>query len=432
MDAWTLGQLLVRFLLIPESFLSVFFALILVGTYYWGYRQIVQVRFSLQELVDQAELEYSKLTGLYNPFEYAKVLLKPLEETEYVVHSVPNWLVSIGILATFLGLGVALKEAADLVQGSGGVDVGKLNGVLSLIAFKFQTSVWGLTLSLLFQRLGLTAYVSFRQEAEKVLLEKLYRMKESGLEDKLDQQTELLKNLVQHAGQNAHTVRSLEDAIHSFSMGAEKTLISLTDNMEKMMDSQLTRLDKMNSQALALQEKSSQSLESSLLSISQNIAQELEKLQHHLGEVQQAANEVTAQQVEKMEQSFLTGLNKMTESVAQFNERSLELQTSSSQRMADMADASERLETGIQEGLDSIAKQLGALSEYVNDFDSTNQVVLKTISQLKEEIRRVTDVFERLSALESEQELAVEDENSAVRLFINPFDALRGQNKEGS
>lgn len=432
MDSWTLGQLLIKFLLIPESFLSVFFVMILFWTYYWGYRQIVQVRYSLQEIVDRAELEYGKLTGLYNPFEYAKVLFKSLEETEYAVSSVPNWLVSIGILATFLGLGVALKEAADLVQGSGGVDVGKLNGVLSLIAFKFQTSVWGLTLSLLFQRLGLSAYVSFRQEAEQVLLEKLYRMKEVGLEDKLDQQTELLTNLVHHAGQNAQTVRSLQEAIQSFSQGTAQTLTSLSTNMEKMMDSQLMRLDKMNSQALLLQEKSSQSLEKSLVSISQTIAQELENLQHHLGQVQEAANEVTAQQVQKMEQSFLTGLNKMTESVAEFNERSLTLQTSSSQRMADMAEASERLEAGIQEGLDSIAKQLVTLSEYVNDFDSTNQVVLKTIAQLKDEIRRVTDVFERMSALESEQELAVEDENSAVRLFINPFDALRGQNKEGS
>ena len=66
-----------------------------------------------------------------------------------LVERLPGVFITIGLLGTFLGLGLAVTDAAKVLASST-IDPSKLFGdVLQPIGFKFRVSVWGILFSLL-------------------------------------------------------------------------------------------------------------------------------------------------------------------------------------------------------------------------------------------------------------------------------------------
>ena len=70
---------------------------------------------------------------------------------EKIAHIMPGMLLILGLLGTFLGLGLALDKASTILQNSGGASVGAMGGamqdltsMMQGLGTKFKTSTWGI------------------------------------------------------------------------------------------------------------------------------------------------------------------------------------------------------------------------------------------------------------------------------------------------
>lgn len=68
---------------------------------------------------------------------------------ERLAESMPGILLIVGLLGTFIGLGIALDRAADVVTAQKGID--ELVGTMDGLGTKFKTSTWGILSFLIFK-----------------------------------------------------------------------------------------------------------------------------------------------------------------------------------------------------------------------------------------------------------------------------------------
>lgn len=155
-------QSVLEFMFIPESILSIVFLVIFFFCFVYGVVKVRKCKAFLDDYNEHVAEYYEKEKQHLNQWQFLNRLKGELAAREVKIIDLPNVFVSIGILGTFLGLGVAIHGAADLLHAET-VDINKLNSVLSVIAFKFQMSVWGTCFSLLFQRFIAEPYFEKKQ-----------------------------------------------------------------------------------------------------------------------------------------------------------------------------------------------------------------------------------------------------------------------------
>lgn len=185
----------VRFLLVPEAALSVFFLVIFMLIFVFGVITYQRNRNMLLALREGASEEYSKVSQKMPPEIFLKRGLERLSVGDDILEGIPEVFVSVGILATFIGLGIAIQEATGLLTAEK-FEMEKMIGLLGIIAFKFQTSVWGIAFSLLFRRFGVENYFSFRQKVIDEIRELLHAMERDSVQRLLEKQNDLLENML--------------------------------------------------------------------------------------------------------------------------------------------------------------------------------------------------------------------------------------------
>lgn len=161
------------FMFKPESTFSVIFLIILISCFLYG---IILKNNCLKYLLnfsDNAAQEYKNVKTHYLPDVFVALHQKVLSVKESKISDLQNVFVSVGILGTFIGLGIAIKGAAELLNNEN-IDISKLNAVLGVIAFKFQISVWGTIFSLIFQKLVAESYFEKKEIILTNILHNLY------------------------------------------------------------------------------------------------------------------------------------------------------------------------------------------------------------------------------------------------------------------
>lgn len=186
----------INFLFVPEATLAVVFLIVFIILCIYGYLKVKKCKLFIMDLEQNMEAEFDKYKDKYNPHTFISGKLAAISGIENEVMQIPNIFVSIGILATFLGLGVAIQSAAALLK-SNTVELAKLNDVLGIIAFKFQTSVWGIMFSLLFQKIIVNTYFEFKENIVSAMHEKLYEKVKAGIHKTLDEQNGLLEQQIE-------------------------------------------------------------------------------------------------------------------------------------------------------------------------------------------------------------------------------------------
>lgn len=87
---------------------------------------------------------------------------------------VPGLLITLGILGTFIGLGVAVGDASGTMSSANSADtIESLKELLSAVSFKFQTSAYGIALSIAFQWLVASPLHEFVEHEVEATAEKL-------------------------------------------------------------------------------------------------------------------------------------------------------------------------------------------------------------------------------------------------------------------
>jgi|GEM_PF-2321123 len=226
---------LVLFILVPESIVSLIFLVVLMGIFIYGITKLNLLKKKFIARLETIETDYNKQSKKFDPSVFLRIKMQEFEASEYQITSIPNILVSVGILATFLGLGIALKQASEILSSVGTVELLKLNSVLGVIAFKFQASVWGLTLSILFQKFAIDYFVTLKQDYHQRALETLYANKETGIEDLLEKQSFLLEAQLKEIQHFNHSVKSLEQSSGSFAQSAIG-FVQTTDSLKHVVN----------------------------------------------------------------------------------------------------------------------------------------------------------------------------------------------------
>lgn len=185
-----------EFLFIPEASLSTIFLAVFVIVFGMGVFWERGCRAALKDLAENGEVKFAAVRSKVSPEFFVRKSLGKLSAAEAKLEELPNVFVSVGIVATFLGLGVAIQGAAELLQ-TDKLELARLTAVLGVIAFKFQTSVWGICCSLIFRRLVVERYFEYRQDVVDELYDRLYSSERDGLRALLERQNEFLSEHLQ-------------------------------------------------------------------------------------------------------------------------------------------------------------------------------------------------------------------------------------------
>ncbi len=180
-----------QFLFIPEAALAIIFLVIFFVLFAFGVYKTFSCKRFLRNFSENAEKNFEEIHAKMPPELFIKKNLEKISATENTLEELPNAFVSIGIIATFLGLGVAIQGAAELLQ-TDKLELAKLTAVLGVIAFKFQTSVWGISFSLIFRNFVLENYWDFRREIVDDLYNKLYALERDSVRTLLEKQNEFI------------------------------------------------------------------------------------------------------------------------------------------------------------------------------------------------------------------------------------------------
>lgn len=251
-------QKVLVFLTKPESELSIAFLAIFFVCFIYGLYQVISCYRKLSNFAKNAPTEYEKVKEKYTPNIFIQKFEHVIEAKEIKFEDMPNVFVSIGILGTFLGLGVAIQGAAALLN-TDKVDLTQLNSVLSVIAFKFQTSVWGTCFSLIFQKLIIENYFVGKRRLIGKTTEELYENEISTrttLERQLAELRDMQVNFNQYVGNSAlfieHTqdfgnrVQLLKENLNSFN----QQLMDCLNTNQKLLTEHQVSVQKLNSDVL--------------------------------------------------------------------------------------------------------------------------------------------------------------------------------------
>lgn len=245
-----------QFLFVPESALSVVFLVIFCTLFVLGLYWASNCRKTVEEWAENGGDEYDKVRDKMPAEIFVRKQADKNSSEEAKLEGLPDVFVSVGIIGTFLGLGVAIQGAANLLQDEK-IDLSKLTAVLGIIAFKFQTSVWGIGLSLLFRRFVVETYLDFRQNTLDVLLETVYAKERAGIRALLEKQNELLTvhfALLAKEGQEKKQLASkrldtLLDLLRSLSQARYKFwregLAGLNDSLKTMNKENVAKLSEL-------------------------------------------------------------------------------------------------------------------------------------------------------------------------------------------
>ncbi len=141
------------FLLHPDhgaaTFIKGMFALSALGGFL-AVRDLRKISEALPE-VERRYVENVANGGHDAPDDYLRAAL-PFERAKQRIAPFPGALVTLGILGTFLGIGMAVKNAIPALEhGNSPQQVqDALRALLEAVQFKFQTSAWGILFSLAF------------------------------------------------------------------------------------------------------------------------------------------------------------------------------------------------------------------------------------------------------------------------------------------
>lgn len=392
-------QSTVNFLFVPESSLSVVFLGIFALIFLYGFWHLRRCRAGVrnfrQGAADRFALEHGRIT--------AASFIARFDEGQKIreirIESLPNIFVTVGILGTFLGLGVAIHGASELL-GSQKIDLVQLNAVLSVIAFKFQTSIWGTLFSLLFLKCFNEPYYAYRQEAVCDVLDQIAG-DEASAESILASQLEALKGIRSGQEKFVSVGESIGKAVQETGLEQMAAGLKRTEAMQQSLEAMRSEL---SGEIGAVHEQVSRDIGSVHEQLSQDIGSMHSQLAGDIGSIEaRLTDEIQNQQAvlgdmideqNRMNESFFGSARdefssrnqsfaeQITEELANQREKTAEL-IEQNKSMGELLDRQARLNQAVLgEAEESYAKSAKSFVEQVTDaLDEQKQAVAELLEQ---------------------------------------------------
>lgn len=378
-----------EFLFIPESSLSIIFLVIFIGLFIYGLVIISNCKKALKEYKDNCGAQYEEERARINQKQFLSRICAAMAAKEVPVIDLPNMFVSVGILGTFIGLGVAIHGAADLLSADK-IDLNKLNEVLNVIAFKFQTSVWGTIFSLVFQKFIAEPYFVMKHGLIGEVESTIYA-------DAVNPNAALQKQLAELEEMHASQTSMSED-INKFVSGVTDTnarqlkeLRSVTDTMatqnKALMDSTTLAQSQMTKDLL---EKVSNLVNDSSLINMEMTEDALKKINRLVDDASKSSNTSLGELLEKV--------NKL---VSDSNMLNTEMTNDVMQKIDRLVgEASKNSDTSLSELLNKVNNLVTDSNEMASV--SARNMLDRVTAQLEEQKRQITELLEK-QAIANEQ-----------------------------
>lgn len=344
-------------------------------------------------------------------------------KSEQVADIMPSMLLVLGLLGTFIGLGIALNSASDVLAhaNTSGMDnaMANLMSLMEGLGAKFKTSTWGLlcfiTLNILFNVIGFKekrlAWViaKVKQEtkiknAQKVKLEQdrynelLQSVVDFNKQMQASNQTQqelLNQNLkIQFEGLKANlgAVQAIEQQLKQ---GFEQYIQQLQHTSQNQIV-ELQNIISTNESLVELSKNNSQDLIQSLnyqnqevvKTLNEGFQQHIEQLrndsQQHISELQnivtsnqaiQNASEITTNELKNVVQSLTDG----------FNDNSAQLKKGSEQSLSELkkiADYNKQTQQAMKDFVDKTVSSMASIGDSADKMGESAQAVGKSATDL--------------------------------------------------
>ena len=277
---------------------------------------------------------------------------------DYSIKSIPNTLVSIGIVSTFIGLGIAIYDSSAILIEAEDLDSTKLLSVLGVIAFKFQTSVYGIILAILFVSIVGKRYDYEKHDLKSKKLLELYKSR-NGLSMLVDEISNTNKTLVKTLTQAS--VRQKTD-----STAVRNSIESLMETLKKMD----TTFDTHNHAVRDTIELGLKNINDSSLSLSEQML-------------------TITNEIKKSLESFVVSMNTATD----FTMKSMESLNS------DLLEATKNLDKSIDKKMDDLVHSVNELNSNTSDLlvkvDDTIIKVNDTIKLLTSKVSHQNEISDQ-------------------------------------
>ena len=300
---------------------------------------------------DDLDVDHGSVTDLWHAVE---------TKSEKLAEIMPSMLLVVGLLGTFLGLGLALNHASNILGQSNAISaVGASNNMQDLMSMmqglgtKFKTSTWGITFFLLLK--VWSSWLGFEEKRLSWVIRKV--------------KFEIERRKVQEREKELNKQQSLLSQINK---SADQIVQGFIKNLEKLSDSQKAS----HLQTLQFLGKGMQAFHGNLVNIntamqsgSAAMQQSSQGIREDLGNINITMQSGSAAMKQAMQQSS----QDIREDLGNIN-------TTMQSGSAAMKQAMEQSSQGIREDLASINIATQASSQAMVGFVSSTQSIIKDMS----------------------------------------------------
>lgn len=348
-------------------------------------------------------------------------------KAEQVAEIMPSMLLVLGLLGTFLGLGIALNSASDVLAtaNTSGMDsaMANLMSLMEGLGAKFKTSTWGLLcfiiLNILFNILGFKekrlawAIGKVRQEAEIKNVEKNQLEQE-----RYNAQQDLFKQSlkIQFDGFKANL-----GAIQTLGQQLQQQHIALIDGLKTQNNQVISTLNNNQNLIQSLNEQNQEAINI----LAQGFQKHIEQIRHdgkqHIGELQnivnsnkaiQQASEMTAQELKAVAISLTKG----------FEENTKQLQNGSSKSLAELkkiADYNQQTQQAMQDFVDKTVSSMKTIGDSAGKMGESAKAVGKSAMDLNNVVQKLkSELTEVMSMVKSDLGETITDMNDSFKANI--------------
>lgn len=329
---------------------------------------------------DDLDIEHGSVTDLWHAVATAP---------EKLAEIMPGMLLVVGLLGTFLGLGMALNHASNILSQSNAIasSMGDLTSMLQGLGTKFKTSTW-----------GIMGFVLLKIWSE------VTRFDEKRLTWVIDKvKAELRREKAERLGDEKRKQEALFECITGASVrivdGVQSALVRVGDGQQKLLagiDQTLTQTQGEINASLAQIQETSLISSTALSGFTQNTQQIVQQMADAAKEMVEGSNQVSsaAKGLENVVDEFGTEFKEVLDKVRK--DLGSAIETMSERSSATMKEGSEKLNSATKE----ISNALGELSK---DVKATMNKVESSIA----------------TALELQKKASIEFTNSTQTLNEN-------------
>lgn len=380
----------------------------------------------LKNLNDFSEIaidEYKNVKTHYLPDVFVDLRQKVIAVKENKVSDLQNVFISIGILGTFIGLGIAIKDAAELLNDES-IDISKLNSVLGVIAFKFQISVWGTIFSLVFQKLVAEPYFEKKEEILAGILESLYS-NQIDIRTTLENQLKAVINIDETSKMQLKEINSMQNSFKDYVDVASDFANNVKifgNNVELFHGQMINTVEKIAKDLIEEQEKlriyARDTIDQFIVNINM-MYQKIENGQMSMADMQKEIHVDIVRSIEVLQKVFVRSEDKyMRDAQDRFNSM---LKSSlmafhgeyidAAHRLSDVVDKLNKELNGIDTGVNSIR------NEFISEQKLFREIMKEALLLENQHRDRIQECYSNMEKIWKEMSICIEKNNINFQKF---------------